>query len=77
MVMNINLKDANFDADKLYENAKKVGLNLEELEEFGFDLKGKTCNKNVCFNMPKIKGLEDVQRLTKKFAEIAKDNIEE
>ena len=69
--MNINLKDANYDADKLYENAQKVGLNLTDLEEFGFDLKGKTCNKNVCLNMPKIQGFEEMQNLVKKFAEIA------
>ena len=59
-MVDINLEDAQFDPQKLYEEAQKAGLDIGDLEEYGFNY------KKMEFS------LENVQQLITNMVELQK-----
>ena len=49
MMMNIDITNIQFDAHAMYEEAQKLGLDAGELEEYGFEAKGK-CSNAACID---------------------------
>lgn len=56
--MNIDISNIQFDPHQMYENAKKLGLDAGDLQEYGFEAKGK-CSNMSCLNRDKIKNFAD------------------
>ena len=44
----------------MYEEAQKLGLDIGDFEDYGFDLKGSKCGGKPCFN-DKIKNFKQFQ----------------
>ena len=59
LVMNVDLTNIQFNVDQLMTNAEKIGFDLNELEEFGFDLKGERCGYKMCFDKDRIKSFDE------------------
>jgi len=38
----------------LFDEAKKLGLDFGDLEEYGFDVKSVSCGGKTCFNKEKM-----------------------
>ena len=57
-VMNIDITNVQFDPHQMYEEAKKLGLDAGDLQEYGFEAKGK-CSNMSCLNRDKIKNFAD------------------
>lgn len=49
MMMNVDITNIQFDAHAMYEEAQKLGLDAGELEEYGFEPKGK-CSNAACID---------------------------
>ena len=47
-VMNIDVVRNQFSLDDLYEQAQKLGLGMDDLQEYGFDVRGVNCGGKVC-----------------------------
>ena len=56
MVMNVDITSLQFDAHSLYEQAQRLGLDAGELEDYGFEKKGK-CSNVACIDRRKIKDM--------------------
>ena len=54
--MNIDMTNLQFDAHAMYEEARKLGLDAGELEDYGFEKKGR-CSNNACINRDKVKNM--------------------
>lgn len=48
-VMNIDVATNQFTLNGLYEEAQKLGLEFDDLKEYGFDFKGDSCGGKMCF----------------------------
>ena len=48
-VMNVDIQNIQFDAYEMYDQAKKLGLDAGDLEDYGFEPKGK-CSNMGCIN---------------------------
>ena len=46
--MNIDVAGNQFDVDRMLEDASKLGLDVEDLEEFGFDVRNNNCGGSGC-----------------------------
>ena len=72
MVMNVDITNLQFDAHTLYEKAQKLGLDAGDLEDYGFEKKGK-CSNVACIDRNKIKDfatyLDNMGRFQSKMAE--------
>ena len=55
MVVNLDLSKTQFDADKLYEQASKLGLDLDDFQDYGLDFTGSNCASVPCIEIDKIK----------------------
>ena len=49
MAMNVDLTNLQFDAHSLYEEAQKLGMDAGDLEDYGFEPKGK-CSNTACID---------------------------
>jgi hypothetical protein len=58
-VMNVNIMNAQFDVDALYDEAKKLGLDAGDLSEYGFDVKSSACGGNTCLRKENFKDYDD------------------
>ena len=47
-VMSIDVVENQFSLHDLYEQAQKLGLDLDDLKEYGFDVKGVNCGGKLC-----------------------------
>ena len=57
-MQNIDLSTSQFDIDLLYDEAKKLGLDFGDLEEYGFDVKSVRCGGKTCINREKVKDFD-------------------
>jgi|TARA_B110000977_G_C10929549_1_gene436522 hypothetical protein len=48
--MNIDVVSNQYSLDDLYEQAQKLGLEMEDLKEYGFDVRGVNCGGKMCFS---------------------------
>ena len=39
-----------FDVEKIYEQAQSIGVDLEDLAEYGLDMKGSRCGGSPCID---------------------------
>lgn len=60
MVLNIDLRDAQFDIDKLYEEAQKIGVDVGDLSDYGFDPNSPSCGGKTCFRPDQFKNIDDL-----------------
>ena len=58
MAMNVDITNLQFDTHSLYEEAQKLGLDAGDLEDYGFEPKGK-CSNSACIDREKIKNFAD------------------
>jgi len=65
MVINFDLTNIQFEPEKMYEEAKKIGMDVGDLEDYGFDIKGK-CGNGICIDRQKIKSFADFVEQTNK-----------
>ena len=59
MIVNVDLSDLQFDVDAIYEQAEKLGINAEDLQEFGFNKKNICSDKKCSINFEKFKSYDD------------------
>ena len=59
MVVNFDISNMQFDAEKMYQEAQKVGLDIGDLEDYGFDISGANCGGMPCFNKDKLKTVDE------------------
>ena len=59
-ILNVNLDTAQFNAGQLIEEAKKIGIDFGELEDYGFDKTSQLCGGRTC---PGKKEIIEVNRL--------------
>ena len=64
--MNVDVMSAQFDASKLFEDAQKLGLDIGDLQEYGFDLKGSKCSTNNCSGREFMMGLDERMNVQKR-----------
>jgi len=57
-MINIDLNKNQFDVAKLINDAQALGLDLAELEEYGFDVTGAKCGG--CYIQPEFKNLKEL-----------------
>ena len=43
----------------MYEEAQKIGLDVGDLEDYGFDLKGSKCGGSPCLDKDKIRNFKE------------------
>ena len=71
--MNVNIMNAQFDVNAMYEEAQKLGLDAGDLSEYGFDVKSAACGGNTCLRKENFKNYDDFLnkggKLTNKIAE--------
>ena len=48
VIYNIDMIESQFSVDEMYKQAKKVGLDLEDLMEYGFNVKAAKCSGKLC-----------------------------
>ena len=56
-VVNVDITNIQFDAVQMYEEARKLGLDAGDLQNYGFDTQ--SCNGNLCINRNSFKKLDD------------------
>ena len=61
------MSEAQFDADAMFDQARKLGIDFSDLTEFGFDVKSVKCGGKTCINKDRIKGFEDAMSKGQKF----------
>ena len=59
MIVNVDLSELQFDVDAIYEQAEKLGINEEDLKEFGFNNKNICSQKTCSINFEKFKSYDD------------------
>ena len=59
-MLNIDLTNSQFSLQQLYEDSKKLGLDLEDLEQHGFDSHALNCVKTGCKKMDKAMSIEEM-----------------
>ena len=61
-MMNVDLTSAQFNLVELFDEAKKLGLDLEDLTEYGFDEHGLRCAqaKSSCKDYDRITSFDKV-----------------
>ena len=47
-MMNVDIMSAQFDPYLLFDEAQKLGLDIGDLKEYGFDPKGSKCSTGNC-----------------------------
>ena len=57
-MINIDLNKNQFDVAKLINEAQALGLDLAELEEYGFDVTGAKCGG--CYIQPEFKNIKEL-----------------
>lgn len=57
--MNVNIMNAQFDVDALYEEAQKLGLDAGDLSDYGFDVKSAACGGSTCLRKENFKNYDD------------------
>ena len=67
-IVNIDLSQAQFNADLLFEEANKLGMDFGDLQEYGFDTKSSNCGGNACINKDSFKNLDDALSKSRKFS---------
>lgn len=65
--MNVNIMNAQFDVNSLYEEAQKLGLDAGDLSEYGFDVKSKACGGHTCLRKENFKNYDDFLNKGNKF----------
>ena len=72
MAMNVDITNLQFDTYQQYEEAQKLGLDAGDLEDYGFEPKGK-CSNAACIDKEKIKNfaeyVDNMGRFQTKIAE--------
>ena len=58
MALNVDITNLQFDTYSLYEEAQKLGLDAGDLEDYGFEPKGK-CSNSACVDKEKFKSFAD------------------
>ena len=59
MVLNVDLRHAQFDVDKFYEEAKKIGIDIGDLSDYGFDPNSSSCGGKTCFRPDQFKNFDE------------------
>ena len=68
-VMNVDITNAQFDMVSLYEEAQKLGLDIGDLKDYGFDPKNPLCDKNSCSPKDFITDIDSRLKASKKIRE--------
>lgn len=59
-VINVDLSKAQFDADLLFEEAARLGMDFGDLKEYGFHVNSSACGgKQACLNVNSFKNMDD------------------
>ena len=48
MMVNIDLTKSQYDLKMLYDEAQKLGMDMDDLKEYGFDERAMKCAGNSC-----------------------------
>ena len=70
-VMNVDLSSAQFDTEHLFEEAQKLGLDIDDLREYGFDTRAMKCTPSTCNDKEFMKELDERINGRKRTAEVA------
>ena len=54
-MVNIDITKASFDVDLMVEEAQKLGVDVGNLSEYGFDVKSAKCGGKTCLDKEKFK----------------------
>lgn len=47
-IMNIDLTDSQYNLQSLFDEAQKLGMDIDDLKEYGFDERAMNCNGSAC-----------------------------
>lgn len=62
LVMNVDISNIQYSVERLVGSAEKLGFDMDDLEELGFDIKGQRCGYKMCFDKEKIKSYDSFNR---------------
>ena len=48
VAMNVDVTGSTIDSERLLEDARKLGIDFEDLQEFGFDVYNNNCGGSGC-----------------------------
>ena len=73
-ITNINLDHAQHDLELIYTEAQKIGIDVGELVEYGFETGTNNCGAKYCLNKQAIKDFDDVMTKAGRFGTKLRDS---
>ena len=68
-LVNVDLSRSQFDVDKLFEEAGRLGMDFGDLQDYGIEVNSSKCGKAMaCITKDSIKGLDDAVNKGNKFS---------
>ena len=73
-ITNINLGNAQYDLEEIYTEAQKIGIDVGDLVEYGFETGTNKCPGKYCLNKQSIKDFDDYMNKLTTFGTKLKDS---
>ena len=73
-ITDLSIENAQYDLESIYTEAQKIGIDVGDMVEYGFE-KGKgKCGANVCFNKQAFKDVDDMLTAANSFGKKLTDS---
>ena len=74
-IVNIDLTKTQFDADKLFEEASRLGMDFGDLQEYGFHVGSDKCGGKTCINKDSFRDFADALSKKNNFTKKTMDEM--
>jgi len=65
--MNLDLSNAQYNLESIYTQAQKIGIDVGDMIEYGFESKSGSCGQKYCIDKQQFKDLDQMFERPKQF----------